>query len=85
MKIVLATALLSLFVATPSMAKDETTGEQAPSNVLTPGVQEPRTPDTLKPNADQRIENKAIRSEESTEGKGPVRLEEPARPQPDSK
>lgn len=85
MKMVFAAALLSLLAATPSMAKDETTGEQAPSNVLTPGVQEPRTPDTLKPNADQRIKNKGIRSEESTEGKGPAPKAEPAPAKPDGK
>jgi hypothetical protein len=77
MKIVLVAALLSLLAATPSMAKDETTGDQAPANALTPGVQEPRTPDTLKPNADQRIENRAVRSQETTEGKGD---REPAKP-----
>ena len=45
MKILLAAALATLIVA-PCMAKDDE--DKTPSDVQTPGVTEPRVPDTMK-------------------------------------
>jgi len=79
MKLVLA-AILASVIATPCLAADPADHE-TPADALKPGVNEPRVPDTLKPNADQRIRNEGIKSQESTEGKGtdgkaPVREKE---------
>jgi hypothetical protein len=82
MKLLLAATLASV-IAGPCMAAD--TGDQVPGDALTPGVQEPRVPDTLKPNADQRIRDQGIKSQESTEGKGPARESEPISPKTDKK
>jgi hypothetical protein len=56
MRILLAAVLATVIVA-PCMAANENIGEQkTQGDVLTPGVNEPRTPDTLKSNPDQRIQ-----------------------------
>jgi hypothetical protein len=60
MKIILA-AVLATVIAAPCMAANENDGDK--NDVLTPGVNEPLVPDTLKPNADQRIRNEGRASE----------------------
>jgi hypothetical protein len=78
MKIVLA-ALLAAVLVSPCLAKDDNAGEDKTSgDVLTPGVDEPRTPDTLKPNADQRIRTEGLNSERQQERVPPAE-----RPAPD--
>ncbi len=55
MKLLLA-AVLTAVIAGPCMAANENQSEdKTPADVQTPGVTEPRTPDTLKSNPDQRI------------------------------
>jgi len=49
------------------MAANENDGDKNSGDVLTPGVNEPRTPDTLKSNPDQRIQNEGRASQ--TEGR----------------
>jgi hypothetical protein len=73
MKILLA-AVLATVIAAPCMAANENDGDKTSGDALTPGVNEPRTPDTLKSNSDQRIQNEG-RAGETTEG----RVSAPAR------
>jgi hypothetical protein len=69
MRIVLAAMLATVLVA-PCMAASENQSEDKNSgDVETPGVTEPRTPDTLKPGADQRIRTEGLNSESSAAGK----------------
>jgi hypothetical protein len=55
MRILLAAVLATVIVA-PGMAANENQEDKTPGDALTPGVNEPRTPDTLKSNPDQRIQ-----------------------------
>jgi hypothetical protein len=55
MRILLAAVLATVIVA-PCMAANENQGDKNSGDVLTPGVNEPRTPDTLKSSPDQRIQ-----------------------------
>ncbi len=56
MRILLA-AVLATALAAPCLAKDAGSDEdQTRSDVLTPGKNEPRVPDTLKSMPDQRIQ-----------------------------
>jgi hypothetical protein len=69
MKVLLAAVLATVIVA-PCMGANENIGEDKNGgDSLTPGVNEPRTPDTLKSNADQRIqaEGRASASESAEE------------------
>ncbi len=74
----LPAAVLATMIAAPCMVASENQSEDKNSgDVLTPGVDEPRTPDTLKSAPDQRIQNegRAIQ-EESTVGEKERRPEE---------
>jgi hypothetical protein len=73
MKILLA-AVLATVIAAPCMAASENQSEDKTSgDVLTPGVNEPRVPDTLKPGANQRIRTEGRAGESSAvEGKAPA-------------
>jgi hypothetical protein len=72
MRILLAAVLATAIVA-PCMAASENESEDRSSaDVQTPGVTEPRVPDTLKPGADQRIRTEGLNSERSTEKKAPM-------------
>ena len=62
MKILLA-AVLATVISAPCMAANENDGDKNSGDVLTPGVNEPRTPDTLKSNPDQRIRNEGRANE----------------------
>ncbi len=78
MKILLA-AVLATMIAAPCMAASENQSEDKNSgDVLTPGVDEPRTPDTLKSAPDQRIQNegRASEREENTVGEKARRPDE---------
>jgi hypothetical protein len=68
MRILLAAVLATVIVA-PCMAANENEGDKTSGDALTPGVNEPRTPDTLKANPDQRIqtEGRASASEPAGE------------------
>jgi hypothetical protein len=69
MRILLA-AVLATIIAAPCMAANENESEDKTSaDVSTPGVNEPRIPDTLKSNSDQRIqaEGRARASEPAEE------------------
>jgi hypothetical protein len=71
MRLLLA-AVLAAVIAGPCMAANENQGEdKSPADVETPGVTEPRTPDTLKANPDQRIRNEGER-EQGASTKPPV-------------
>jgi hypothetical protein len=74
MRLLLA-AVLSAAIAGPCMAASENQSEDKTSaDVQTPGVTEPRTPDTLKAAPDQRIrtEGQASSSEHGVEAKPPI-------------
>jgi hypothetical protein len=73
MRILLA-AVLATVIAAPCMAANENQSEDKSSaDVQTPGVTEPRVPDTLKPGADQRIRTEGRASESSAaEKKAPM-------------
>jgi hypothetical protein len=69
MRILLA-AVLATVIAAPCMAASENQSEDKTSaDVQTPGVTEPRVPDTLKPGADQRIRTEGLNSQSSAAGK----------------
>jgi hypothetical protein len=70
MRILLA-AVLATVIAAPCMAANENDGDKAPSDALTPGVNEPRTPDTLKSAPDQRIQTEGRASETAGEKREP--------------
>jgi hypothetical protein len=70
MKILLA-AVLATVIAAPCMAANENDGDK--NDVLTPGVNEPLVPDTLKPNADQRIRNEGRANETEGRANAPAR------------
>jgi hypothetical protein len=77
MRIVLA-ALLATMIVAPSMAKDAGSDEdKTPADVQTPGVTEPRLPDTLKSAPDQRIRSEGRASERGTDERPPVVIERP--------
>jgi hypothetical protein len=69
MRILLA-AVLATMIAAPCMAASDNQSEDKNSgDVLTPGVDEPRTPDALKSAPDQRIQNEGrAAQEENTVG-----------------
>jgi hypothetical protein len=72
MKLLLA-AVLATVIAAPCMAANENEGDKTSADVLTPGVNEPRVPDTLKPGADERIRTEGRASESSAaEKKSPM-------------
>ena len=86
MKMLLLAALLAAVFGAPCFAKDDNAGEDKTSgDVLTPGVNEPRTPDTLKPNPDQRIRTEGINSERSQERVPPIERRAPDEDRTDSK
>ena len=64
MKILLAAALATVLVA-PCMAKDG--GEDTQGDVQTPGVTEPRVPDTMKTAPAARIQSEGRASERAQE------------------
>ena len=62
----LLTAVLATVLVAPCMAASENQSEdKAPADVQKPGVTEPRTPDTLKSNPDERIRTEGRASEGS--------------------
>jgi hypothetical protein len=69
MKILLAAVLATVIVAPCMAASDNQSEDKTSRDVLTPGVTEPRTPDTLKSAPDQRIEMRGRASEERSEEK----------------
>jgi hypothetical protein len=74
MRLLLA-AVLTAAIVGPCMAASENQSEdKTPADVQTPGVTEPRTPDTLKSAPDQRIrtEGQAGSSEQGRGMKPPV-------------
>jgi hypothetical protein len=71
MRTLLAAVLATVIVA-PCMAANENDGDKSSRDALTPGVNEPRTPDTLKSNPDQRIQTEGRASE------GRAKASEPA-------
>jgi len=76
MKILLAAVLATVIVA-PCMAAPESQSEDKTSrDVQTPGVTEPRTPDTLKSAPDQRIQSEGRASEEKTVGPNQKKIDE---------
>ena len=70
----LLTAVLATVLVAPCMAASENQSEdKTQADVQKPGVTEPRTPDTLKPNADERIRTEGRAGQGSTiEGKAPA-------------
>jgi hypothetical protein len=72
MKFLLAAVLATVIVA-PCMAADSE--DKTSADVLTPGVNEPRVPDTMKSAPDQRIQTEG-RASESTIEKDRVRKED---------
>jgi hypothetical protein len=71
MRILLAAVLATVIVA-PCMAANENQGDKSSGDVLTPGVDEPRTPDTLKSSPDQRIRTEGQAREHDESVKPPV-------------
>jgi hypothetical protein len=63
MRILLAAMVVSMMVAPCLAASDNQSEDKSPADALTPGVNEPRTPDTLKSAPDQRIQNEGRASE----------------------
>jgi hypothetical protein len=54
------------------MAANENQEDKSPADVPTPGVTEPRTPDTLKANPDQRIRTEGQASEHNENVRPPI-------------
>jgi hypothetical protein len=75
MKTLLAAVLATVIVA-PCMAANENQEDKTPGDAATPGVNEPRTPDTLKSAPDQRIQSEGRASEEGTVGEKNRALDE---------
>ena len=76
MKILLAAVLATVIVA-PCMAASENQSEdKSLGDVQTPGVTEPRIPDTLKSGSDQRIQTEGRASQERTVGEKDRALDE---------
>jgi hypothetical protein len=74
MKFLLAAVLATVIVA-PCMAADSE--DKTSGDVLTPGVNEPRVPDTMKSSPDQRIQTEGRASAgESTIEKDRVRKDD---------
>ena len=71
MRLLLA-AVLTAAIAGPCMAANENQGDKSPGDTLPPGVNEPRTPDTLKSNPDQRIRTEGQASKHDESVKPPV-------------
>ncbi len=71
MRLLLAAVLTAVIVG-PCMAANENQEDKSPADVQTPGVTEPRTPDTLKSNPDQRIRTEGQASEHNESVKPPV-------------
>jgi hypothetical protein len=68
MRILLA-AVLATVIATPCMAASENKDEdKSQSDVQTPGVTEPRVPDTLKSAPAERIQSEGRASERARSG-----------------
>jgi hypothetical protein len=72
MRTLLAAVLATVIVAAPCMAANENQEDKAPGDALTPGVNEPRTPDTLKSAPDQRIQTEGRASEGRASEEGTV-------------
>jgi hypothetical protein len=68
MRIILAAVLATVLVAPCMAANENQSDDKAQGDVQTPGVTEPRTPDTLKSAPDQRIRSEGRASEEKTVG-----------------
>jgi hypothetical protein len=79
MKTLLAAVLATVIVA-PCMAANENQEDKTQGDALTPGVNEPRVPDTLKSAPDQRIQNEGRASEERTVGERNRALDESKSP-----
>jgi hypothetical protein len=68
MRIILAAVLATVLVAPCMAANENQSDDKTQGDVQTPGVTEPRTPDTLKSAPDQRIRSEGLKSEERTVG-----------------
>jgi hypothetical protein len=79
MKILLA-AVLATVIAVPCMAANENDGDKTSGDVLTPGVNEPRAPDTLTPNADQKIRTEGLASEKNSAAEKKAPMSTPSGP-----
>ena len=64
MKVLLA-AVLATAIGAPCMAANENQEDKNSGDALTPGVNEPHTPDTLKSAPDQRIQSEGRANERS--------------------
>jgi hypothetical protein len=63
MRILLAAMVVTMMAVPCMAASDNQSEDKSPADALTPGVNEPRTPDTLKSAPDQRIQNEGRASE----------------------
>jgi hypothetical protein len=68
MRIILAAVLATVLVAPCMAANENQSDDKTPGDVQIPGVNEPRTPDTLKSAPDQRIRSEGRESEGKTVG-----------------
>jgi hypothetical protein len=68
MRTILAAVLATVIVAPCMAANENQSDDKSPRDVQTPGVTEPRTPDTLKSAPAERIQSEGRASEESTVG-----------------
>ena len=68
MKSLLAAVLATAIVAPCMAASENQSDDKTVRDVQTPGVTEPRVPDTLKSAPDQRIQSEGRASEEKTVG-----------------
>lgn len=67
MKSLLAAVLATVIVGPCMAASDNQSEDKSSRDVQTPGVTEPRTPDTLKSAPDQRIQSEGRASQERSE------------------
>ncbi len=63
MRILLAAMVVTMMAVPCLAASDNQSEDKSPADALTPGVNEPRTPDTLKSAPGQRIQNEGRASE----------------------
>jgi hypothetical protein len=68
MRILLAAMVVAVMAGPCLAASDNQSEDKSSADVLTPGVNEPRTPDTLKSAPDQRIQNEGRASQDQTVG-----------------
>jgi hypothetical protein len=73
---ILAAVLATVIVAPCVAANENQSEDRNQGDVQTPGVTEPRTPDTLKAAPDQRIQNEGRASQEGTVGERSRALDE---------